>query len=63
MKNFSLRQNRILRILCRTFAILAEWGAYHRIVSGYYGGTYNQIGNFYTFKQQDAHSWLKYNKG
>ena len=48
-----------------TFAILARMGGIpSRIVSGYYGGTYNQIGNFYTFKQQDAHSWVEvYLKG
>ena len=53
-----------------TFAILARLaGIPARIVSGYYGGTYNEMGNFYTFKQQDAHScvevlihneWLRY---
>ena len=43
-----------------TFAILARMGGIpSRIVSGYYGGTYNQIGNFFTFKQQDAHSWVE----
>ena len=30
-----------------------------RIVSGYYGGEYNSLGKFYTFKQQDAHSWVE----
>ena len=43
-----------------TFAILARLaGIPARIVSGYYGGTYNEMGNFYTFKQQDAHSWVE----
>ena len=43
-----------------TFAILARLvGIPSRIVSGYYGGTYNEVGNFYTFKQQDAHSWVE----
>ena len=43
-----------------TFAILARMGGIpSRIVSGYYGGAYNQIGNFFTFKQQDAHSWVE----
>ena len=43
-----------------TFAILARMGGIpSRIVSGYYGGEYNQIGNFFTFKQQDAHSWVE----
>ena len=30
-----------------------------RIVTGYYGGSYNELGKFYTFKQQDAHSWVE----
>ena len=43
-----------------TFVILARMGGIpSRIVSGYYGGAYNQIGNFFTFKQQDAHSWVE----
>jgi len=28
-------------------------------VTGYYGGEYNEIGNFYTFRQADAHSWVE----
>lgn len=30
-----------------------------RIVSGYYGGSFNELGKFYTFRQQDAHSWVE----
>ncbi len=30
-----------------------------RIVTGYYGGELNDIGNFYTFRQSDAHSWVE----
>ena len=30
-----------------------------RIVTGYLGGQYNEIGNFYTFRQADAHSWVE----
>ena len=30
-----------------------------RIVTGYLGGEYNDIGNFYTFRQSDAHSWVE----
>ena len=30
-----------------------------RIVTGYLGGQYNDIGNFYTFRQSDAHSWVE----
>ena len=43
-----------------TFTILARLvGIPARIVTGYYGGSYNNIGNFYTFKQRDAHSWVE----
>ena len=30
-----------------------------RIVSGYYGGELNEIGNFYKFKQKDTHAWVE----
>ncbi|WP_440875815.1 transglutaminase family protein [Thalassotalea sp. PLHSN55] len=30
-----------------------------RLVVGYLGGEYNQQGNFYTIKQQDAHAWTE----
>jgi len=43
-----------------TFTILARLaGIPARIVTGYYGGSYNNLGNFYTFKQRDAHSWVE----
>ena len=43
-----------------TFTILARLaGIPARIVTGYYGGSYNDLGNFYTFKQEDAHSWTE----
>ena len=43
-----------------TFAILARIvGIPSRIVTGYYGGSYNDLGDFITFKQQDAHSWVE----
>ena len=43
-----------------TFTILSRLaGIPARIVSGYYGGNYNSVGDFYTFKQQDAHSWVE----
>ena len=43
-----------------TFALLARLaGIPSRIVTGYYGGSYNDLGKFYTFKQQDAHSWVE----
>ena len=43
-----------------TFAILSRLAMIPtRIVTGYYGGNLNSLGNFYTFKQQDAHSWVE----
>ena len=30
-----------------------------RIVSGYYGGELNTVGDFYVFRQQDAHAWVE----
>ena len=43
------------------FAILARLqGIPTRLVSGYMGGkSYNELGNFYTFKQSDAHTWVE----
>ena len=42
------------------FAILARLqGVPTRLVSGYMGGSYNELGNFYTFKQSDAHTWVE----
>ena len=43
-----------------TFTILARLvGIPARIVTGYYGGSFNNLGDFYTFKQRDAHSWVE----
>ena len=42
------------------FAILARLQDIPtRIVAGYLGGEYNDKGNFYKFKQSDAHSWVE----
>ena len=30
-----------------------------RIVSGYYGGELNTVGDFFNFRQQDAHAWAE----
>ena len=30
-----------------------------RIITGFYGGDYNAYGNFYEFKQSDAHAWVE----
>ena len=43
-----------------TFVILARLvGIPSRIVTGYFGGSYNNLGDFYTFKQHDEHSWVE----
>ena len=34
-----------------------------RIVNGYYGGRYNELGGFYTVRQADAHSWVEVHFG
>ena len=42
------------------FAILARLqNIPSRIVTGYLAGEYNDLGNFYTFRQSDAHSWVE----
>ena len=42
------------------FAILARLqNIPTRIVAGYLGGEFNDKGNFYTFRQSDAHSWVE----
>ena len=41
-----------------TFVILARLANIpSRVVSGYLGGDLNDIGDFYSFKQKDAHAW------
>ncbi len=43
-----------------TFVLLARLGGIpSRIISGYLGGDLNDIGNFYVFRQQDAHAWAE----
>jgi transglutaminase-like putative cysteine protease len=42
-----------LTILARAAGIPA------RIVTGFYGGQYNNYGDFYSFAQEDAHSWVE----
>jgi transglutaminase-like putative cysteine protease len=43
------------------FAILARAaGVPARVVIGYQGGEYNQLGNFYVITSQDAHAWNEY---
>lgn len=40
--------------LFRSFGIPA------RVIVGYQGGSYNEVGNFYLISQRDAHSWVEY---
>ncbi|MEM6293319.1 MAG: DUF3488 and transglutaminase-like domain-containing protein [Myxococcota bacterium] len=41
-------------------AVLArEVGVPTRIVNGYYGAHYNDLGDFYAVRQADAHSWVE----
>ena len=43
-----------------TFVLLSRLGGIpSRIVTGYYGGELNEIGNFYSFKQKDTHAWAE----
>jgi len=43
-----------------TFVLLARLGGIpSRIVSGYLGGDLNNIGDFYLFRQKDAHAWAE----
>ncbi len=31
-----------------------------RVITGYHGGEYNPIGQFWTVRQRDAHAWIEY---
>ena len=43
-----------------TFVLLARLANIpSRIVTGYYGGELNEVGNFYSFKQKDTHAWTE----
>ena len=43
-----------------TFVLLSRLASIpSRIVSGYYGGELNEIGNFFKFKQKDTHAWAE----
>jgi transglutaminase-like putative cysteine protease len=53
---------------CEYFAsamalLLREVGVPTRIVNGYYGGHYNELGDFYAVRQADAHSWVEVHFG
>ena len=43
-----------------TFVLLARLANIpSRIVTGYYGGELNEVGDFYKFKQKDTHAWAE----
>ena len=43
-----------------TFVLLARLANIpSRIVTGYYGGELNEVGDFYKFKQKDTHAWTE----
>ena len=43
-----------------TLVLLARLaGIPSRIVTGYHGGEFNEIGNFFSFKQKDTHAWAE----
>jgi protein-glutamine gamma-glutamyltransferase len=53
---------------CEYFAtsmalLLREVGVPTRIVNGYYGGHFNDLGGFYAVRQADAHSWVEVHFG
>lgn len=53
---------------CEYFAtgmavMLREVGVPTRIVNGYYGAHRNEVGDFYTVRQADAHSWVEVHFG
>ncbi len=53
---------------CEYFAsamalLLREAGVPTRLVNGYYGAHYNGVGEFYTVRQADAHSWVEVHFG
>lgn len=50
---------------CEYFAttatlMLREAGVHARIVNGFYGGQWNNVGDYWAVRQGDAHSWVEY---
>lgn len=43
--------------------LLRELSIPARIVNGYYGAHYNEVGDFYAVRQADAHSWVEVHFG
>lgn len=39
--------------------LLRSFGHPTRLVTGFQGGTYNEIGGFYTIRSNDAHAWVE----
>lgn len=46
-----------------TAQILRVKGVPARLVSGYMGGTYNRLGNYYQIMENDAHVWVEIKSG
>ena len=42
-----------MTVLCQAVGIRA------RLVGGYHGGEYNEVGEFYQFRRKDAHAWVE----
>lgn len=42
-----------MAVLCQAVGIRA------RLISGYHGGEFNQVGGFYQIRQRDAHTWVE----
>lgn len=40
--------------------LLRHWNVPARVVTGYLGGELNEIGQFVTFKDKEAHAWVEY---
>lgn len=43
-----------------TAVILRYIGIYSRVITGFQGGEYNNLGDFYVLKGKDAHAWVEY---
>jgi protein-glutamine gamma-glutamyltransferase len=42
-----------------TAIVLRAWGFPSRLVSGYLGGAFNSVSNYYTVTEDDAHVWVE----
>lgn len=53
-KGFCTHFASLMALTLRSFEIPA------RVVSGFQGGEYNELGSYYTIKSRDAHAWVEY---